>query len=328
MAPRRGGGIHIGGGGSVGGGGIKCTNCDTTLNSMYFNLISDANTYGQLIPNVIFAAALLGVFFINRRPAAKLAQLATFCFFTACVFQSVRWGLITHNIEIPHGYRCEASIIVMMQRVGWPVLLAALLRAMRPGKILGAGPWAGLFVLSVLNVTYVVYDFILTDLAIKDFKMSEVFWSLSDRDFGSLWSKSMVDRFTDQPEDNDYRIKWSQDDALRYRAWNVYMASGSPNRKDRDTQIKIGLAADVVALLVVLALGGLHAVTWRRQGKAELPRRRVSFPNGHMQLWNPRTNATLLELYWCCLWWSAAFVIVPCHHFGALDFAQLENHPE
>lgn len=277
MAPRRGGGVHTGGGSSGSGSGSGCDSCDSPMGSQFFNLYATGSIYGQLVVNAILAAALLVVFFLNRRPAAKLAHLATFCFFAGCVFQCVRWGLVARDNWIPHGYRFESSVIVLLQRLGWPVLLAALLRAMRPGKILGAGPWLGVLVLGVLNVAYVAYDFVLSDSAVKEWGQYSKGggWILGDRDFGLLWTRSMVGRFTDQPEYVTYPTTWSLDAATRFRAWRMYLPEGSAVFRDRDTQIKIGLAADVVALVLVVAIGGLHVVTWHRQGKAELPRRRV-----------------------------------------------------
>ncbi|KAJ6787542.1 hypothetical protein PWT90_02797 [Aphanocladium album] len=276
MAPRRGGGggggsINIGGGSGGGSEGIPCSICDTSLAATYIVKYPRADLFGMLIVNAIWAGALLLVFFINRRPAAKLTQFAIFCFFNACVFQSVRWGLILGYVPIPHGYRYEASVIVLTQRLGWVKLLAALVRAMRPGKILGAGPWVGVFVLGALNLTYVVYDFILSDLAVKDWTAGSS-WTAGDRDFSLLWTEKMVGAYAYQL-DEVYPTTYNRDKALQ-RLWRVYLPQPYAQFKSRGIQVKIGVAADVIALLLVLVIGGLHMVTWRRQGKAEVPRRR------------------------------------------------------
>ncbi len=331
MAPRRGG--SSGGGGSGSGGGISCSACDSPMSTLFFHLYSDANMYGQLVVNAIFAAALIAVSLLNRRPAAKLTHLATFCFFAACVFQCVRWGLSLPDDWVPHGYRYESSVVVLLQRLGWPVLLTALLRAMRPGKILAAGPWLGVLVLGVLNLAYVVYDFILTDAAVKEWELGEVQgpWRLGDRDFALLWTKSMVGRFTDQPGYTPRPLTWSRDWATRFRAERLYLPADSSVFRNRDTQIKIGIAADVVALLLVLAIGGLHVVTWHRQGKAELPRRRVSHlpPCMHTHVFHclqRADNCFFAEPLGRGRRRPAAVGAVPRRRLGGLVPAQLARH--
>lgn len=255
---------------------MSCSNCDSPMSSQFFSLYDNANVYGQLIVNAIFAAALLVVFFVNQKPAAKVVHVSTFCLFTACIFQCVRWGLIIPDNWIPHGYRWESTVIVTMQRIALPVVLGALIRAMRPGKILALGPWLGVVVLSVLNLAYVVFDFMLTDSAIKAWVESgDGPWRLGDRDFSLLWTKSMVGRYTDQPAYSRWPINWDLSSVVRYRVWLLFDPSEPKVIDSRDAQIKIGLAADTVALLVVLAVGVLHLITWRRQGKAEVPRHRT-----------------------------------------------------
>ncbi|XWW98687.1 hypothetical protein V2A60_006689 [Cordyceps javanica] len=278
MAPRRGGGVHIGGGSSSssGGSGSSCSGCDDPMAAQFYHLYTTGSVYGMLVVNAILAAALLVACFVNRRPVAKLALLAALLFLAGCVFQCVRWGLVVPDNWVPHGYRFESSVVVLLQRLGWPAVLAALLRAVRPGRVLAAAAGLpGLLVLAALNVAYVVYDFLLSDLAVKDWEASGSGpYVLGDRDFGVLWTRGMVGRFTDQPGYVRRPSTWSRDWATRFRAWLMYTPPGSSGFRDRDTQIKIGIAADVMALVVVLAIGGLHVVTWRRQGKAELPRRR------------------------------------------------------
>lgn len=262
------------------------------MRSMFFELYTTQDIYGQLAINAIFAALLLAVFFLNRRPAAKLVHLATFCFFTACVLQCVRWGLVGGYNWVPRGYRFEASVIVLLQRLGWPVLLFALLCAMRPGKMLGAGPWLGILVLGVLNLAYTVYDFLICSSALKNLDqyipfdgatdndffldwVKDIRWLLGDRDFSLLWTQSMVGRFTDQPKYVSDATWWNLDAVIYYRLQRLYLPRGSTGFQERDTQIKLGLAADVLALVLVVAIGSLHVVTWHQQGRAELPRRRV-----------------------------------------------------
>ncbi|KAL2203575.1 hypothetical protein CC79DRAFT_1371626 [Sarocladium strictum] len=286
MAPRRGGS-----GGGRDGFSFDTDVNDTPMRSMFFDLYAKSDVYGQLAVNAIFAALLLVVFFLNRRPAAKLVHVAAFCFFAACAMQCVRWGLVGGLNWVPRGYRYESSVVVLLQRVGWPVLLVALLRAMRPGKILGAGPWLGVLVLGVLNLAYVVYDFLITSSSLKNLNEYDPFegaknndffldwvkhigWLLGDRDFSLLWTKDMVRRFTDQPEYVSDATWWSLDAVVHYRMERLYTPKGSTEFEQRDTQIKLGLAADVLALVLVVVIGGLHIVTWHRQGKAELPRRR------------------------------------------------------
>ncbi|OAA59464.1 hypothetical protein ISF_06399 [Cordyceps fumosorosea ARSEF 2679] len=278
MAPRRGGGSHGGGSGSGSGSGLGCTGCDTPMSAQFFALYDTGSLYGMLVVNALLAAALLLPLYLNRRPLAKTALLATLLFFGGCVFQCVRWGLVVPDNWVPHGYRFEGSVIVLLQRLGWPTLLAALLLAMRPGKILGAAAGSGVLLLAALNIAYLVLDFVISDGAVKDWLAGDSLggspWRLGDRDFGVLWTRRMVKRFTDQPGYAAYPTTWSRDQATMYRAWLLYVPPGSAAYRNRDAQIKVGIAADVVALLVVLALGGLHVVTWHRQGKAELPRRR------------------------------------------------------
>lgn len=275
MAPRRGGSFGSGSGSGGSGRGPSCSSCDSAMSALFLDLYDNGNLYGMLVINALFAAALLVPLALNRRPLAKLALLASFLFFTGCVFQSVRWGLIIPDNWILHGYRVESSVVVLVQRLGWPAVLAALLRAMRPGRLSAAAAWAGVLLLGVLNLAYAALDFVVSDAAIKDWETPPIGWILGDRDWALLWTPGMVRSFTDQPTREHEPGTWSLNTA-RNRAWLLYLPAESGIFRKRDAQIKLGLAADVIALLVVLALAGVHAVTWRRQGKAELPRRRVS----------------------------------------------------
>ncbi|ATY66546.1 hypothetical protein A9K55_000680 [Cordyceps militaris] len=273
MAPRRGGSFGSGSGSGGSGRGPSCSSCDSAMSALFLDLYDNGNLYGLLVINALFAAALLVPLALNRRPLAKLALLASFLFFTGCVFQSVRWGLIIPDNWILHGYRVESSVVVLLQRLGWPAVLAALLRAMRPGRLSAAAAWAGVLLLGVLNLAYAALDFVVSDAAIKDWETPPSGWILGDRDWALLWTPGMVRSFTDQPTREHEPGTWSLNTA-RNRAWLLYLPAESGIFRKRDAQIKLGLAADVIALLVVLALAGVHAVTWRRQGKAELPRRR------------------------------------------------------
>lgn len=298
------------------------------MNTFYFDLYSNTNLYGQVVVNAIWAATLLVVLlFINRKPAAKLVQTASFCFFTACIFLSVRWGLMIAVNWVPHGYRFEHSVVVLMQRLGVPILLAALIRAMKPSKILGAAPWVGVVILAALNITYIVYDFLLSDASVKEWNHTGGPWRLSDRDFAELMSKSMVGKYSDNPEYRKYATVWSLDDITRFRLWLMYDPTEPTIMHNRDIQIKIGLAADVIAMLLVLVIGGLHIVTWHRQGKAEAPRRRVR------TISDKPSSHGVNKLTFCVLespgrfgWCLAILDSLPRHCGGALAAAQLEDN--
>lgn len=263
MAPRRGGS----GGSSSGGSGNSCNSpwpCNSELNFIYGNrpasLWTKDNLYGQLVPAAIWAVALLALCFVRRKRVRGGALLVTSMVFfvISFIFLCVRYGIIVGEANVLIGYRYEHSIVVLMERLAMPLLLAAAHETSEPGLISRIVYGVGVAIYFVVNAVYAVFDFLVSTDGLDYFKEEEV-WRLGDRDFAVTMDSSMIKELKTGATGTGLDPSYVRSRLFNPLAEDNYLIH-------RDNQVKIGVAADVLAVLLVLALGALVLLTaWRRK---------------------------------------------------------------
>lgn len=246
-------------------------------------LWSDSEVRGQLVVGAIWAVAL-AVLLVSTcggaRPLVKgargggmlLLRTAMLLFVAAFAFLCTRYGLVLAGNDVPIGYRHEASVVVLLQRLAMAALLAgAYAVAQGEGRQrLGLGVavralfWIGLAAYLVLNVAYAIMDFLVSAHALDVFRDSWS-WRLGDRDFALAMDAGMVDRL----KANQYTVY-----APGYVASRMWIDPEGDDAdvavfRTRDPQIKIGVAADAIALVIVLGLLFMVLGAWVVGRKAE-----------------------------------------------------------
>lgn len=262
MAPRRGGS-----GGSSGGSGGSCSTpwpCTSELNFIYGNrpasLWTKDNLYGQLVPAAIWALALFALCWVKRKkvPGGVLLVWSMVFFIISFVFLCVRYGIVTSGANVLIGYRYEHSIVVLMERIAWPLLLMAVHESAEPGLVSRIVYGVGVGVYAVLNIVYAVFDFLVSNDGLLDFQENEV-WRLGDRDFAVTMDSSMIRELKTGATGLGLDPAYVRSRLFDLLAEDDYLSH-------RDIQTKIGVVADVFAVALVLLLGGLVVLTlWRRR---------------------------------------------------------------
>lgn len=265
MAPRR------GGGGGSGGGSFSSDECDTDwpctseLEFMYGNRFVSYFTNGELYGQIVMAGIwiiALGVLLVLPRKSrgAVFLYLCQVFFIISFILVAVRYGLILGENNVPIAYRYESSVVVLLQRLAMVFLFAGVHQATQPGLLSKIGYGVGIGVYAILNVVYIIFDFLVSHNGLEFFKDEEV-WRVSDRDFtltmdnsninlvktaaagSGLSPGAIADRFYDEGD-----------------TWTDFL-------KQRDTQVKIGVAADTIAFVLALSFIPLILMTFLRRRK-------------------------------------------------------------
>jgi len=252
-------------------------------------LWSEAENLGQLVMACIWAAALLLLLFAlfrsTRRPPPSAdatptpavpkrglgwpLQLGILLLFISFVFLAVRYGIISAGANVLIGYRFESSVVVLLQRLGLPLIFLALYQFATPTDVhkgrattLLKVPYLLLLVAyTALNIGYLVTDFLVSASALSSFKHDGWTWRSGDRDFSLTMTKGMIET-----------LKWvgpGMGFAPGFIRGKLYDFEGEAYLDHRSVQIKLGLAADAVAVvlsLLLLALAGSAWLDGRRLG--------------------------------------------------------------
>ena len=209
---------------------------------------SSGEMYGQLVVYIIWALVLAGLLVKSwtMKTRAKLLFSALATLLCSSAFLCTRFGLIVADASVPIGYRYEAAIIDLLWKGGIVLLFATLVHYTKLWKPLRLGFWAFWAIFAVIHFAYVVLSFILSNDAMNNFKQVEPYnWHYSDRDFGLTYSSSQIDR-----------LKINGRVGLRFSHLQDVIGNvvGETYQDHRSTQVKLGLAADVLAFILAIAL--------------------------------------------------------------------------
>lgn len=285
MAPRRGGGGGIGTGNGGGGSSSSCTSdypCTSDLQFIYgyrfTSLYSDSDVIGQIVLFAIWSVALIALLLLlnHRWKSAWLPLLISMgSFLASFILLSVRYGLIVGERSVPIEYRYESSVVVLLQRLAMVFLFATVHWELQPRTLSKIVYWIGLAAYAALNVAYLVYDFIISSEALKQFK-DDFEWHLSDRDFSLTCTPGMIEKLKTSSLGGSL--------APDYIELRMFDPAATDYLHDRDIQVKIGVAADALAVLLALVIGVLVLITWWRWRKNNLLSRTVSHAQVHYLL--------------------------------------------
>jgi hypothetical protein len=264
MAPKGGG--KGGGGGSSGkgsGSSSSCTianPCSSELQYMYgfsyTSLYTNTELYAQAIIYAIWMLALIGCYLYLRKIQALSTRLAVLAFTVCFAFLVVRFGLLIGDVNVPLGYRHEASIVVLFWRLGMPLLFIAVCGELDLGKLTKLASIIGVSLYAIFNLTYIILDFLISAQAVDHFKAEKEWW-LSDRDFGLTYDSSMIKKLKITARGGNDGL------SPRYLRDRLFDLSASKFLHDRGLVIKIGLTADFIALALagfVVAMAALRFV--------------------------------------------------------------------
>lgn len=273
MAPRRGGGGGSTGGGSSSGSSSTCDSdypCSTEMLYMYGNryisFYSNNDLYGQLILFAIWAIALAALFIQLRKIKAGFLRLAMGLFLISFIFLAVRFGLLAGNADVPIGYRFESSIVVLLQRLAMPSLFIAVHQQLQSGKVGRLLFWLALSMYAMLNVAYLVLDFIISSQALENFKDTWD-WRLSDRDFGLTYTAHEILELKTSATGDGLSPYYIESRAFDGTAYDYLY--------NRGIQIKIGVAADFLATALAVVIAVMVAMIWVRR-RPDFTQRTVS----------------------------------------------------
>jgi hypothetical protein len=259
MAPKKGGG---GGGGTTSSsstsdcGSSSTYPCTTGLFQIYGSSFTQAELYGQVILFSIWTLALIVILITTLRTKAHALKLAITLFLVSFVFLIVRFALILAESDVPIGFRFESSIVILLQRLGMIFLLAG---AFSPdgSKLFRLLFYPVLGVYAILNIAYLILDFLISAKAMTAFKDGWR-WRLSDRDFGltntpySLHELTMNGAYTLNP----FYVESRMFDSSVEDGW----------QNQRSIQIKIGVASDFLALALAVFIAVVAGFSiWKRR---------------------------------------------------------------
>lgn len=271
MAPRRGGGG--GGGGSTSSSSCDSSSdypCTTQLHYIYGSRVSSyytqAELYGQLVLFIIWSIALIVLLIASLKSKARWLHAAMLSFLASFAFLCARYGLMIAESDVPIGYRFESSIVVLLQRLGMIFLFAGVFPP-ESSKLFKFIFWPILGTYAVLNITYLILDFIISSKGLNVFKDTWD-WRLSDRDFGlTITPHGIVELTTN----GDFNM------SPFYVESRMYDSSSEDNfQHQRSVQIKIGVAADFLALALAVFILAVASITWIKN-RRKLIRGSVSF---------------------------------------------------
>jgi len=313
MAPKKGGG---GGGGYGGSSSSTCDSsadypCTDGLFKMYGYFYSQSELYGQIVLYAIWIIALLVIFSQTFKTKARALQLALVLFPISFIFLCVRYGLIIAESDVPIGYRFESSVVILLQRLGMITFIAGVFPP-ESSKIFKLIFYPFLGVYGVLNITYIIYDFIISNKALDQFK-DDWTWRYSDRDFG----------LTLTPYAIDTGLIWNGDTMLSpiFAASRMFDITDEDNWDAmRGVQIKVGVAADFLALALAVFIAAIAGLS--------LVRKSHGFAKGAVSYSGPKLlGAKLMVLDMahrrCC--GSPSHDPLPCYCRNTLRPVELEN---
>jgi hypothetical protein len=260
MAPRRGGSSSEGnGGGSGSSGSSSCySSCSITFFRQYGDitgsLYSNTDLYGQIIPYACWIAILLVALVVSLKPCPRLLQLAMFSFICSFAFLCTRYALLLTESDVPIAFRYESSVAVLMWQIGTVALLNSTL-PLPKGKATKIYVWIGSAVYAALSITFVVYDFVISSIAVKGYESSPLNygWKLTDRDFGLTLTQAMLDVL-------EYNARYYGDSGSmegydnRFVHDKLYDVNKGLFHRERLQQTRIGVALDIVALILVVSM--------------------------------------------------------------------------
>jgi hypothetical protein len=261
MAPKKGGGG--GGGGTTSSssssdcGSSSTYPCTAGLYQIYGSAFSQAELYGQVILFSIWTLALIAILIATLRTKAHALKLAITLFLLSFIFCVVRFALILAESDVPIGYRFESSIVVLLQRLGMVLLLAGVLSP-DASKLYKFSFYPVLGLYAILNVAYLILDFFISAKAVNAFK-DDWRWRLSDRDSGltntpySLHALTTNGPYTLNP----FYVESRMLDSSAEDGW----------QNQRSIQIKIGVAADFLALALAVFINIVAALSMLKRRK-------------------------------------------------------------
>jgi hypothetical protein len=265
MAPKKGGGG--GGGGTTSSssasdcGSSSTYPCTSGLFQIYGSgngsSFTQAELYGQVILFSIWTLALIVILITTLKTKAHTLKVAITLFLISFIFLVVRFALILAESDVPIGYRFESSIVVLLQRLGMVFLFAG---SFSPdgSKLFKILFYPVLGVYATLNIAYLLLDFFISAKAITAFKDGWR-WRLSDRDSGltntpySLHELTMNGVYTLNPF------------YVESRMFDSGVEDGWQNQ--RSIQIKIGVAADSLALMLAVFIAVVAGFSMLRRKK-------------------------------------------------------------
>lgn len=263
MAPRQGGN---GGNSNTGSSGSStCYNSNRDLYpcsvKFYYNygdidgpIYLKIDLYGQLTSYACWILIISVALIMPLKPGDRLLQMAMLSFLTSFAFLCARYTLLLTGSEVPIAYRFESSVVVLMWRLGMIALLASNLPS-PTGKACRIYVGAGLAVYATLSIAFVVFDFIVSSIAVEGFKTSpsDYGWKITDRDIGLTLTRAMLNILQDNSRyygDTGWVVGYDND-FVHDKMYDVY---NGLFHQERGQQARIGVAADIVALVLVLSM--------------------------------------------------------------------------
>jgi hypothetical protein len=142
-----------------------------------------------------------------------------------------------------------------------PLLFLAVYQQLLAGTLSNVLFYSGDIVYVVLNIVYAIYDFLISSQAIENFKDTWD-WYFSDRDFGLTYSPYAISlliytRYDGSELGAGY---------IQRREFSV----GDDYLHNRGLQIKIGVAADLVAIVLAVFVVVLTGWAWLRRRKTSI----------------------------------------------------------
>lgn len=211
----------------------------TTAASMFFNLYSSNQLYGQSVAYGIWAVACIILVFLNQKPAKKIVHFIIILLFISFILQLCRYILVSSGTKVGLDYRYEFSFATMFQRIGISLLLLAVMLQLQLNHTCHVLSWFVMPLLFIMNLVYVIKGFIISKSAIYQWKHWTGIWPLITLDLGLSMTPSMIREFKGAQ-------RWTYVDFKQTR-----MAPLSPYDY-RTTQIHIGVATDALTLLLLL----------------------------------------------------------------------------
>jgi hypothetical protein len=217
-------------------------------------LYSNTDLRGQLISYACWVLITFVVLIMSLKPGARLLQMAMLSFLTSFAFLCARYALLLTASEVPIAYRFESSVVVLMWRLGMIALLTSTLPS-PTGKACKIYVGTGLVVYATLSIVFVVFDFIISSIAVEGFKTSplDYGWKITDRDFGLTLTQAMLNVLQDNSRyygDTGYYVGYDND-FVQDKMYDVY---DGVFHQERGQQARIGVAADILALVLVVSM--------------------------------------------------------------------------
>jgi hypothetical protein len=226
-----------------------------------YGYYSGAEAYAQVILYGVWIIGLVVLYLRLRKAKALSPRLAMICLGISFAFLAVRYGMIVGDTGVPIGYRYESSIAVLFWRLGMPLLFLAVYQLLLAGTLSNVLFYSGDIVYVVLNIMYAIYDFLISSQAIENFKDTWD-WYFSDRDFGLTYSPYAISLLIDMQDDGSVPSAGY----IQRREFSL----GDDYLHNRGLQIKIGVAADLVAIALAVFVVVLTGWAWLRRRKTSI----------------------------------------------------------